>query len=118
VALTDIKGAFLDINRVAPGYKKEQVLGTNVTDYLTPQQKKEFRNAVRKAIRTGESQSYEPVITDPEGVDTHWHNRISPLTTKENITQLVINFTDVTERVQAEEEIKNHRCKLGGWGGN
>ena len=112
VALTDLKGTFLDINRVAPGYKKEMVIGTGVTDYLTPQQKNEFNAVVAKAIKTGESQSYEPVITTPEGIDIHWHNRVSPLKKGDKVDRLIINFTDITERKQAEERIREYAEQL------
>ena len=106
VALTDLKGTFLDINQVASGYKKKDVIGSGFTDYLTPEQKKLFRDTFKKALKTGKSQGYEVDITNTEGRTFNWYNRICPIKTGGKITQAVINCTDISERKQAEVAMK------------
>ncbi len=124
VALTDLKGAFIDVNHVAPGYTKEDVIGTGFTDYLTPKQKQLFKDTMKKAIKTSKPQGYEVDIPNPEGRTFSWYNRICPIDSGGKITQTVINCTDITERKQVEEELLKTKTllsdaektgKIGGW---
>lgn len=112
IALTDLDGNFIDINRVAEGYKKDDVIGTNVTYYLTEEQKKDFYSAVKESLETGKVKSYEPVITTPEGNDLHWFNRVLAVKDENEANYLVINFTDVTRQKLIEEELREYRENL------
>jgi two-component system, sensor histidine kinase PdtaS len=106
VSLTDLDGMLLDINTVAPGYKKSDVIGSNFTDYLTPEQAKLFYDTLKQAVQTGTSQGYEVDIPNPGGTIFSWYNRISPVKTAERTDKVVINCTDITERKKAERKIK------------
>jgi PAS domain S-box-containing protein len=112
VALTELDGTIINMNKVAEGYKKEDVLGTNITDYLSDDLKKEFHQAVKESIKTGEPKSYEPIIKNPEGKDIYWYNRLSVIFEKEKPKHLVINFTDITKQKRTEEELKEYRENL------
>lgn len=105
VAMTDTNGVFLDINRVTPGYSKDETIGTNVKDLLTPEQCEDFDAAVKRALETGLPQRYEPKIKNPAGEYQYWNNRISVVKGEKN--HLVINFTNVTEQKKIEEAILN-----------
>ena len=105
VAMTDTNGVFLDISRVTEGYSKEKTIGANVKDLLTPDQQKDFDEAVKRALETGLPQRYEPKIKNPAGIYEYWNNRISVVKGEKDL--LVINFTNVTEQKKIEEEILN-----------
>ncbi|MFA5012543.1 MAG: PAS domain S-box protein [Ignavibacteria bacterium] len=107
VALTDINGVFLDINRVTPGNKKEEILGTNIKDILTPEDKRDCDEAIKRALETGLPQTYEPRMKNPAGIYEYWNNRISAIRRENEEVLLVINFTNVTEQKKIEEEILN-----------
>jgi len=102
VAVLAVDGTVLDMNRVAPGYDKQDVLGTGFADYLDPEQTRLFEDTVREAIRTGRPQGYEVAIPNPEGRIFHWYNRVSPVIIDSRVEQLVINCTDVTEHRRAQ----------------
>jgi PAS domain S-box-containing protein len=112
IGITDLKGRFLDINKVAEGYSKEKVIGTNVQEYLTAEQKKEFKEAVRQAIKTGNPQTYEPAITNPKGETIYWMNRLAPLEIDGKVRSLVINFSDITEKVKMEDDLNRSEARL------
>jgi PAS domain S-box-containing protein len=112
VALADLNGTFLDINKVAPGYTKEDVIGSRFTEYLTPEQTTVFHDTLKKALETETPQGYEVDITNPQGRTFNWYNRISPIRTEGKISQVVINCTDITARKQAEVELQKYSEKL------
>jgi PAS domain S-box-containing protein len=109
VVLADLNGTFLDINRVAPGYKKEDVIGSRFTDYLTPEQAKLFNQTLEKAIKTGTPQGYEVDIANPQGLTSNWYNCISPIRNEGEITQVVVHCTDITEHKRTEEALQQER---------
>jgi PAS domain S-box-containing protein len=98
VALTDIEGKIKDINRVAEGYKIEEVIGTSFGDYLFGNQSEQFKAAVDEAIKTGKQTSFEVTIVTPNGVPIIWFNRISAFFIDNKPSGLVINCTDITNR--------------------
>ena len=106
VALTDIHGKIQEINRVAEGYNKEEVLGTNFSDYLNQNQKEKFIAAVNEAIKTGKQTGYEVTIVSPAGTSAIWYNRISVIMVNNKPTGLVINCTDITKRKNALDRVK------------
>jgi PAS domain S-box-containing protein len=103
VALTDLSGTFLEINRVIPGYEKSDVIGTKAVEYLSPEDRQAYHQTVEAVVETGRPQSYSARIKTPEGRDTHWHNRIAPLMSSAGVERLVINFTDITAQKRLED---------------
>lgn len=112
IALADLKGIIIDINKVAPNYNKEDVIGSNFTDNLNPAQTKVFFDTVEKAVESGESAGYEVDIMNQDGQLIHWYNRISPIQTEEQVEQVVIHCTDITERVQTEKMLRESEEKF------
>ena len=105
VALINLDGTVADINRVAAGYDRAQVIGSMWTEFLAPDQVELYQACLAKALETGTAQGYEVAITTPDGHTIHWHNRISPVTREGAIEQVVINCTDVTERRQLQSQM-------------
>lgn len=112
VALTDLNGKVLDINRVAGGCRKEDVLGAGFADFLTGEQRDRFEEARRLVLETGTRQGYEAAIPNPEGQTTHWFNRISPIESRGEIRHLVINCTDVTDKVLRQKALQESESRF------
>ncbi|MBU0755414.1 MAG: PAS domain S-box protein, partial [Planctomycetes bacterium] len=111
MAVTDSSGIVQEINYVAAGYKKEDVVGISFAEFLDEAQKKRFLNAMHNAIDGGRPAGYEVTLISPTGVETHWYNRISPIMDDGEVKGLVINCTDITERRKTEQALKEARDK-------
>ncbi|GAB4318736.1 MAG: hypothetical protein Kow0074_08110 [Candidatus Zixiibacteriota bacterium] len=110
IAVTDLDGKFLDINRTTHGYNRDDVIGTYITDYLTPELADRFRRAVRRAVDTGTPQSYEAHSVSPSGQTVHWHCRVSTLKAGGKAERLIINTTDISDRKEWERAL--HEARL------
>lgn len=112
VANVDEEGRFLDINRVAQGYKKEDTLGRRVDEYLSEYDKVQFFYAMKKAKETGTPAEYTPIIPNPNGGDQYWANRVSYYRNSQGLDRYVINFTDVTEQMEYRKKIEYNSMLL------
>lgn len=115
VTLIDLDGKIIDVNRTASNLPKEDVIGTNVPDYLTPEQKMEFEKAIKKAVRSNQSQSYNSFTKNPDGTTNYWYNRVSPAILNGKIDRLIINSTDVSEMRRLQQlEFRAERLETAG----
>lgn len=112
VAVVDINGTILDINKVEPSYKKSDVVGTNITEYLSDNDRKDYFDAVHKVLETNETHSYYPTIITPNGNTTYWHNRISLYESFDGVKSFIINFINITDRKKSEIDCKENEKKL------
>ncbi|MEY4547975.1 MAG: hypothetical protein RL685_4170 [Pseudomonadota bacterium] len=89
-------GDFLYLNRLAPGFQMEQVLGTSVDAYLPPEFVERAHAAMRAACETRSVQEYATagrISADRVG---QYLTRISPVIEGGEVTSLVMIATDVT----------------------
>lgn len=107
IVLLDLEGNILDINKVAPGYNMEDVLTTPWENFLTPEQKILFKNALNKSIETGEPHGYEADIPSPLGVVQNWFNKISPVFEGKKMRSIIVTCTEITDLKQAQIELVN-----------
>lgn|GEM_PF-1103444 len=112
IALIDSTGAILDINRVAPGYVREDVLGTTFADYLAGEQVALFERTLATVLETGEAQGYEVEIPNPDGLVFSWFNRVSPVASAGPAELLVVNCTDITEQKAAQAALRASEARL------
>ncbi|MBD3286645.1 PAS domain S-box protein, partial [candidate division WOR-3 bacterium] len=61
------------INRVAPTMKMEEVLGTSVYNFIPPQYHDLHRQHIKKALKKGESGSFETQGVGPDGKVSAWY---------------------------------------------
>lgn len=89
-------GQFVYLNRIAPGFRREEVLGTSVDSYLPPESRERAHSAMRAALETRSVQQFSaaaPVAADRMG---HYLMRVSPVIEDDEVTSLVMIATDVT----------------------
>ncbi len=53
-----VDGAFLYLNRLAPGFEMKEVLGTSVDAYVPPEFRERAHQAIQAARETGKVQEY------------------------------------------------------------
>lgn len=105
VALIDVSGRIMDINKVTPGYTKDKVIGALFSDFLNEDQSQIFKETLDKTIQTGSTQICETAVLSPDGKEFYWLIKISSIKIKGLRTQLVVSCTDITERKLAEEKL-------------
>ncbi|HKO93659.1 MAG TPA: PAS domain S-box protein, partial [Polyangiaceae bacterium] len=91
-----VDGDFLYLNRLAPGFRMEDVLGTSCDAYVAPEYQERAREAMRLARETRSTQQYSTVGQVASGRMGHYLTRISPVIENEQVTSLVMIATDVT----------------------
>lgn len=90
------EGKILYINRLAPGYRLEDVVGSSIDDYVPPQFRVTARSAMEAACQTRAVQEYATigrVSTERMG---NYLTRVSPVVEDGVVTSLVATSTDVT----------------------
>ncbi|MEO8900852.1 MAG: ATP-binding protein [Polyangiaceae bacterium] len=96
IARLTVEGRLLYINRLAPGFRMEDVLGTSIETYVPPDAREQSRTAIARALETGGVQQYANLGRN--GVDTmgHYLTRISPVLEDGEVKSLVLIATDVS----------------------
>ena len=92
-----VDGEFLYLNRVAPGFRMEDVLGTPIDAYIPEDFRATARAAMRAARETRSVQHYAtvgPLSTKQIG---HYLTRVGPVIENGEVTSLVMIATDVTQ---------------------
>jgi len=94
------------MNRAAPGYTIEKVVGTNLYDYVAPQAKTEHRRMLASAFKTGQVRSIDVPVLDADGGTSLWFEvRFVPLKEGTETTSVMVIGTDITRRKEAEREL-------------
>jgi PAS domain S-box-containing protein len=96
IARVTTSGQFLYLNRLAPGFQMQQVLGTSVEAYMPPEFAERTQAALRAARETRSVQEYATagqISADRVG---QYLTRVSPVIEDGEVTSLVVIATDVT----------------------
>jgi two-component system cell cycle sensor histidine kinase/response regulator CckA len=96
ITLVTIDGRFLYLNRLAPGFRMEDVLGTSIAEYVPSEFQDLARDALRRAVALRNVQEYSTmgrISTDRLG---RYLTRISPVVEGDEVSALVMTATDVT----------------------
>jgi PAS domain S-box-containing protein len=91
-----VDGKFLYLNRLAPGFRMEGVLGTSIDDYTPPEFHARAHAAMDAAVRTREVQQYATVGQISADRVGHYLTRVNPVIEDGKVTSLVMIATDVT----------------------
>jgi PAS domain S-box-containing protein len=102
----DRRGVLLSMNHIGPHYAREQVIGSNVYDYIRPDHRQNLTAAIENALRTGQPQRYEVLAKNGEGAESWFACRIGPIRQEGRIVALAGSAADVTERRHAEEKLR------------
>jgi PAS domain S-box-containing protein len=97
----DEEGAIQYINRTAPGFTDENVIGTHASDYIKREYHTLFSQALDNVFHTGNPDQFESRFVD----HTWWEIRLIPIKEKEQVKSAMVICTNITERKQLQEEI-------------
>lgn len=104
VALLDLEGHIIFANRVGHGFAIEQVVGTNLLDYIAEDHRDGFRKTMEKVLSTGNPQTFILPLPTPRG-NLWWSNRIGLMKKAGEPIGFVTIGTDITDTKQNEQSL-------------
>ncbi|MDQ2646413.1 MAG: PAS domain S-box protein, partial [Myxococcota bacterium] len=101
----DRDGIVRAINRVAPGFEREDVVGTPLGAGVPPEDQDKIRDALRDCIAKGKSTAYEvPTATADGGL--RWYSSVlGPIRRNGEITGAVVIARDITEKKLTDTQL-------------
>ncbi len=114
VLLIDRAGKLQFINRTAPGYTMDEVIGKDFRDFMLPHNYAFMDRIFERVFEHGERQSYEIDGYGPHG-QVNWYSVcIGPIfsKTETQVTTAVMIAVDITERKATEEALQKRQLEL------
>jgi PAS domain S-box-containing protein len=102
----DRAGKILFINRVYEQFGKEQVIGSSVFDYLSPDGQVKMKAALERVCQTGNICEFESQGMGPSGKMAWYLSRVGPILHGNQVVAATVCATDITGRKQAEERFR------------
>ncbi len=112
VALTDVEGVVLEVNRLPPGLDVAAVLGRTVFDLARESSHANIRACLEVVRRTHAPSTYEVVGAIPGLVDRDARVRVGPVLCEGELRGLVVVISDVTARKEGERALREQEEKL------
>jgi len=103
VFVLDADGVIRRVNRVQPGHREEDVIGSKASMFVPPDYHDLFGEAFRQALDTGRPETIETEVDLPDGRH-YFLSRLNPVSLVGEEGSVVLVSTDITDRVRAEEE--------------
>ena len=106
VARFDVDRRIRYINRIQPGLKMEDVLGSSVFDFVHPADRELARTTIDHVLATGQPEHYDSVATGPNGGLAFYECYVSPVRDGDRSGGCLMAFEVTTHRSrqQALEE--------------
>ncbi len=112
VALTDVEGVVLEVNRLPPGLDPAVVLGRTVFDLARESSHANIRACLEAVRRTLAPSSYDVVGAIPGLVDRDARVRVGPVLSEGQLRGLVVIISDVTARKEGERALREQEEKV------
>ncbi len=112
IILCDLQGRIRFINRLAPDFRMEDVIGTPATAFASPRNKHDIEAAMAHTIATNELSIFETVVETAPGQPTRFLNRVAPVTQGGAVSAVLWLATDVERLRRAEELVRDHDDRL------
>ncbi|HTN77562.1 MAG TPA: PAS domain S-box protein, partial [Pirellulaceae bacterium] len=109
ILLMDREAKIHFINRVAPGYTPEHVVGAHGQDFALPKYREPMLAAIRAAIDTATPQYFE--MQDQVNA-MWWAVTLVPVRNEHRVDLVLAISSDVTERRRAEESLRESEARL------
>jgi PAS domain S-box-containing protein len=102
----DAEGRIRFINRLAPGFRMEEVLGLDFLEGLQPEVRGLARAALEQVLAGKESGSYEGYGWGPNGETRFYRSTLGPIREDGQITGAALCSIDCTEQRQTEQALE------------
>jgi PAS domain S-box-containing protein len=109
VVRTDLDGRILYVNRLLPGYTRDEVIGRSLTDFTDPAYHDTLRAAMRRVRETGCPDGYESVAAAGDGGTANYYTRLGAIVRGGTPIGYSVVATDVTAVAAAGRELAEHQ---------
>jgi diguanylate cyclase (GGDEF)-like protein/PAS domain S-box-containing protein/putative nucleotidyltransferase with HDIG domain len=111
ILIADRDGTIQFINRTVAGITVEETLGRSVYDFVQPQYHDTVRKSIEQVFKTGKVGSYQVMGTGPRGRPSWYETQFGPIKHDGQVVAATLITTDITERKQAEESLRESESK-------
>jgi len=108
ISVKDRHHRILYMNHIVPGYRVEDVVGTNALTHVAPEDRERYQQVFERAWTTGESQT----LTLKTVVDQYLETTFVPLKQGGRVVYMMGSNIDVTERRRAEMALRDSERRL------
>ncbi|MBD2439471.1 PAS domain S-box protein [Nostoc sp. FACHB-110] len=112
VTVVNAQGTIAFINQPTPHLAFQDVVGTNIDDYVLPEDCQIQRSALERVFTHGEVVSYEIRALCTNATIRHYHSQIGPIWHDNQVTEAVIISNDISEQQAALRERKKAETAL------
>ena len=101
----DLEGTILYINRTLSGRPVNDIIATNIYDYVPPPTQDEMRNQIHICVETKSIVIFE-TKTDLLEHPIWLRNKAHPILTDNKVTSIVLISTDITKEKEAQRQLQ------------
>lgn len=98
----DCSGIIQFINRVFEGQTLEQVVGSNLVDWIVPDEHARVTQTLEATFTTGTRQIYDTTRLSRDGLQRQYQVVVVPVVIDQQVTSAIYTITDISERKQVE----------------
>ena len=101
------EGRITFANRLMPGLSREEVIGSSIYKWVPEEQYSILTSIFNSVFSRGESGGYESLGPGPNGETRTYFVRVKPVIIDGKTVNAIYTATDITERKQEEETLRN-----------
>ena len=100
------------LNRYVSGYAAEQVIGTSVFDYFSPDDKPAAKACMERVLATGENGMFHVLGSGPDGSTRNYETHVVPVTDLDGRRGLCLVAIDITLHIERERALQQSEDAL------
>ncbi len=105
IALHDLEGRFLYLNKYAKGFSEKDTVGRSLYDFVAPESRESYRRAFEECVRTHDVRSLEYTAFGGEGKMRAYESTVVPIIKSGAVQSVMAIARDITERKRAENAL-------------
>lgn len=105
-------GTVLYINRFAPGFRPEDLVGHSVFEFIAESSHQTARECYARVVASGVPDAYEAMGIGAHNEPTPFFVRVGPIRDGDQVTALTLLLTDVTSMKRVERELRESEAKV------
>lgn len=111
IIIADTEGIIQYINKTIPPDTPETVIGKSLYDYIIKEHHDVMRRSLEKVYKTTKPDTFEVIFDRPQ-LGTLWlSTKVVPLKTDTGISSVMMFASDITDRKQTEQALKESETK-------